>query len=58
MTAESTERTEAHTRQRPMLHPQLQAPPLAALRGVGLELINSVGPLRNGIMQYAMLGEG
>ncbi|KAG2452841.1 hypothetical protein HYH02_002187 [Chlamydomonas schloesseri] len=36
---------------------QLQAPPLAALRGVGLELINTVGPLRNGIMQYAMLGE-
>ena len=32
----------------------VQAPPVAALRGLGLDLINGAGPLRNGIMRYAM----
>ena len=32
----------------------VQAPPGAALRGLGLDLINGAGPLRNGIMRYAM----
>ncbi|KXZ50259.1 hypothetical protein GPECTOR_17g897 [Gonium pectorale] len=36
---------------------EVQAAPLAALRGAGLGLINAVGPLRNGIMQYAMMGQ-
>ncbi|GFR49857.1 hypothetical protein Agub_g11958 [Astrephomene gubernaculifera] len=36
---------------------EVQAAPFAALRGLGLGLINSVGPVRNGIMQYAMMGQ-
>ncbi|KAG2499700.1 hypothetical protein HYH03_002635 [Edaphochlamys debaryana] len=34
----------------------VQAPPFAAVRGLGLGLINAVGPVRNGIMNYAMMG--
>jgi 2-polyprenyl-6-methoxyphenol hydroxylase-like FAD-dependent oxidoreductase len=33
-----------------------QAAPVAALRTLGLNLINAAGPVRNGIMQFAMAG--
>ena len=32
----------------------LQAMPLALIRNAGLDLINAIGPVRNGIMKYAM----
>ena len=32
----------------------LQAAPLAAARNLGLSLINATGPVRNGIMRFAM----
>ena len=32
----------------------LQATPLALIRNAGLDLINALGPVRNGIMKYAM----
>ena len=32
----------------------LQTGPLALLRNAGLDLINATGPVRNGIMKYAM----
>ncbi|GIL43781.1 hypothetical protein Vafri_1398 [Volvox africanus] len=36
---------------------EVQASGFAALRGVGLSMINAAGPVRNGLMQYAMLGQ-
>ncbi|GLC55658.1 hypothetical protein PLESTB_001011700 [Pleodorina starrii] len=35
----------------------IQAPGFAALRGLGLRLVNAATPVRNGIMQYAMMGQ-
>uniref|UniRef100_A0A7R9VBX0 Uncharacterized protein n=1 Tax=Chlamydomonas euryale TaxID=1486919 RepID=A0A7R9VBX0_9CHLO len=32
----------------------VQAPPLAAVRNLGLSLINTAGPVRNSIMAFAM----
>ncbi len=39
------------------LIPQVQAPPFAALRGLGLGLLNAVPPVKNRIMHYAMMGQ-
>lgn len=36
---------------------QVQAPPFAALRGLGLGLLNAVPPVKNRIMHYAMMGQ-
>ena len=33
---------------------RFQAQPIAALRNAGLDLINAAGPVRDGIMKYAM----